>query len=139
MIVKLDKVRKRFEHEWIIKDLTHTFTSGKAYAILGPNGGNIGIGFAIPANMMKNLADQIIEHGEIRRGSLGIRGQDVTSDLTDAMNLNVSRGAFVNEVLADSAAEKAGLKSGDADVVLRAKRVQDGLLREGRNLFLDLA
>ncbi len=38
MIVKLDKVRKRFEHEWIIKDLTHTFTSGKAYAILGPNG-----------------------------------------------------------------------------------------------------
>lgn len=38
MIVKLDKVRKRFEHEWVIKDLTHTFTSGKAYAILGPNG-----------------------------------------------------------------------------------------------------
>lgn len=92
-------------------------------AILGPNGGNIGIGFAIPTNMMKNLADQIIEHGEIRRGSLGIRGQDVTSDLTDAMNLNVSRGAFVNEVVPDSAAEEAGLKSGDVIISMNGNKI----------------
>ena len=92
-------------------------------AILGPNGGNIGIGFAIPTNMMKNLADQIIEHGEIRRGSLGIRGQDVTSDLTDAMNLNVSRGAFVNEVVPDSAAEEAGLKSGDVIISMNGYKI----------------
>mgnify|MGYP006167792795 CR=1 FL=1 len=96
-------------------------------AILGPNGGNIGIGFAIPANMMKNLVDQIIEHGEIRRGSLGIRGQDVTADLTEAMNLSVSRGAFVNEVLPDSAAEKAGLKSGDVIVSMNGNKISSFL------------
>ena len=92
-------------------------------AILGPNGGNIGIGFAIPANMMKNLVDQIIEHGEIRRGSLGIRGHDVTSDLTEAMNLKVSRGAWVNEVLPDSAASEAGLESGDVIISVNGAKI----------------
>ncbi|MEH8019707.1 MULTISPECIES: DegQ family serine endoprotease [Rheinheimera] len=92
-------------------------------AILGPNGGNIGIGFAIPANMMKNLVDQIIEHGEVRRGSLGIRGQDVTSDLTEAMHLNVSRGAFVNEVIADSAAAEGGLESGDVIISMNGNKI----------------
>ena len=96
-------------------------------AILGPNGGNIGIGFAIPANMMKNLVDQIIEHGEIRRGSLGIRGGDVNAELTEAMNLSVSRGAFVNEVLPDSAAEKAGLKSGDVIVSMNGNKISSFL------------
>jgi Do/DeqQ family serine protease len=96
-------------------------------AILGPNGGNIGIGFAIPANMMKNLVDQIVEHGEIRRGSLGIRGGDVTADLTEAMNLSVSRGAFVNEVLPDSAAAEAGLKSGDVIVSMNGNRINSFL------------
>ncbi|MEW5682922.1 MAG: Do family serine endopeptidase [Pseudomonadota bacterium] len=96
-------------------------------AILGPNGGNIGIGFAIPANMMKNLVDQIVEHGEIRRGSLGIRGGDVTADLTEAMNLSVSRGAFVNEVLPDSAAEQAGLKSGDVIISMNGNRINSFL------------
>jgi Do/DeqQ family serine protease len=92
-------------------------------AILGPNGGNIGIGFAIPANMMKNLVDQIVEYGEIRRGSLGIRGGDVNADLTEAMNLSVSRGAFVNEVLPDSAAEEAGLKSGDVIISMNGNKI----------------
>jgi Do/DeqQ family serine protease len=96
-------------------------------AILGPNGGNIGIGFAIPTNMMKNLVDQIIEHGEIRRGSLGIRGGDVNAELTEAMNLSVSRGAFVNEVLPDSAAEKAGLKSGDVIVSMNGNKISSFL------------
>lgn len=96
-------------------------------AILGPNGGNIGIGFAIPANMMKNLVDQIVEYGEIRRGSLGIRGGDVTADLTEAMNLSVSRGAFVNEVLPDSAAAEAGLKSGDVIISMNGNRINSFL------------
>ncbi|MDP5142494.1 Do family serine endopeptidase [Rheinheimera baltica] len=96
-------------------------------AILGPNGGNIGIGFAIPANMMKNLVDQIIEHGEIRRGSLGIRGQDVTSDLTEAMNLKVSRGAFVNEVMPDSAAAEGGLESGDVIISMNGNKINSFL------------
>ncbi|MCB5225273.1 Do family serine endopeptidase [Alishewanella sp. 16-MA] len=92
-------------------------------AILGPNGGNVGIGFAIPANMMKNLVEQIVEFGEIRRGSLGIRGNDVNSELTKALNLNVSRGAFVGEVLPDSAAAKSGLKSGDVIVSMNGNRI----------------
>ncbi|MEP7704020.1 DegQ family serine endoprotease [Paraglaciecola sp. 25GB23A] len=82
-------------------------------AIFGPNGGNVGIGFAIPSNMMKSLVDQIIEFGEVRRGLLGILGQDVDSGLAEAMNLNVSKGAFVSEVSPDSAAEKGGIQAGD--------------------------
>ena len=72
-------------------------------AIFGPNGGNVGIGFAIPSNMMRSLVDQIIEFGEVRRGLLGIMGQDIDSGLADAMNLDVNQGAFVSEVSPDSA------------------------------------
>jgi len=82
-------------------------------AIFGPNGGNVGIGFAIPSNMMKSLVDQIIEFGEVRRGLLGIMGQDIDSGLADAMNLDVNQGAFVSEVSPDSAAEKGGIQAGD--------------------------
>ena len=82
-------------------------------AIFGPNGGNVGIGFAIPSNMMKSLVDQIIEHGEVRRGLLGIIGQDIDSGLADAMNLDANQGAFVSEVSPDSAAEKGGIQAGD--------------------------
>ena len=73
-------------------------------AIFGPNGGNVGIGFAIPSNMMKSLVDQIIKFGEVRRGLLGIVGSDIDSGLADAMNLDVNQGAFVSEVTPDSAA-----------------------------------
>lgn len=82
-------------------------------AIYGPNGGNVGIGFAIPSNMMKNLVDQIIEFGEVRRGLLGITGGDVDEALAEAFNSKVNIGAFVNEVAPDTAAEKAGLQPGD--------------------------
>lgn len=82
-------------------------------AIFGPNGGNVGIGFAIPSNMMKSLVDQIIEFGEVRRGLLGIIGGDVDEGLAEAFNSEVNIGAFVNEVAPDTAADKAGLKAGD--------------------------
>lgn len=82
-------------------------------AIFGPNGGNVGIGFAIPSNMMKSLVDQIAEYGEVRRGLLGILGQDVDAGLSEAMDLDVNKGAFVSEVQPDSAAEKGGLQPGD--------------------------
>jgi Do/DeqQ family serine protease len=82
-------------------------------AIFGPNGGNVGIGFAIPSNMMKSLVDQIIKFGEVRRGLLGIMGQDIDSGLADAMNLDVNQGAFVSEVQPDSAAYNGGIKAGD--------------------------
>ncbi len=82
-------------------------------AIFGPNGGNVGIGFAIPSNMMKGLIDQILEFGEVRRGLLGITGTDVDSGLAEAYNSNVNIGAFVNEVQMDSAAAEAGIQAGD--------------------------
>jgi Do/DeqQ family serine protease len=82
-------------------------------AIFGPNGGNVGIGFAIPSNMMKRLVDQIIEFGEVRRGLLGILGSDVDAGLAEAMESKVNKGAFVSEVQPESAAEKGGIEAGD--------------------------
>ncbi|MEG3768318.1 PDZ domain-containing protein, partial [Alteromonas sp. 14N.309.X.WAT.G.H12] len=82
-------------------------------AIFGPNGGNVGIGFAIPSNMMKSLVDQIVEFGDVRRGLLGVMGNDVDAGLAKAMGVSANRGAFVREVTPESAAEKAGLKAGD--------------------------
>lgn len=92
-------------------------------AIFGPNGGNVGIGFAIPSNMMKSLVDQIIEFGEVRRGLLGVTGQDIDSGLSEAMNLKVSKGAFVLEVSADSAAEKSGIQAGDIITEMNGKEI----------------
>lgn len=82
-------------------------------AIFGPNGGNVGIGFAIPSNMMKSLVDQIAEFGEVRRGLLGILGNNVDAGLAEAMNSDVNMGAFVREVVIDSAADNAGIQPGD--------------------------
>ncbi|MCE7616309.1 DegQ family serine endoprotease [Vibrio fluvialis] len=93
-------------------------------AILGPNGGNVGIGFAIPSNMMKNLADQILEFGEVKRGMLGVQGGEITSELADALGYDSSKGAFVSQVLPDSAADKAGLKAGDIIVSINGKKIE---------------
>ena len=82
-------------------------------AILGKAGGNIGIGFAIPANMVKSTADQLIKHGKVKRGMLGILGTEVTEDLAKNFDYKNVNGAFVNEVMKGSAADKAGIKSGD--------------------------
>ncbi|MEC5342507.1 serine endoprotease DegQ [Brenneria populi] len=122
-------------------------------AILAPGGGNIGIGFAIPSNMAQNLAQQLVEFGEVRRGVLGIRGSEMTSEMAKAFKVDVQRGAFVSEVLPQSAAAKAGIKAGDvltsldgkpigSFAELRAKigttapgkTVKVGLLREGKQL-----
>jgi serine protease Do len=92
-------------------------------AILGPNGGNIGIGFAIPSNMMKNLTDQILEFGEVKRGMLGVQGGEITSELADALGYESSKGAFVSQVVPDSAADKAGLKAGDIIVSINGKSI----------------
>ncbi|MCW8109468.1 DegQ family serine endoprotease [Alteromonas ponticola] len=92
-------------------------------AIFGPNGGNVGIGFAIPSNMMKSLVDQIAEFGEVRRGLLGILGSDVDAGLAEAMNAKVNIGAFVSEVQPDSAAEKAGLQAGDIITAINGRNL----------------
>lgn len=93
-------------------------------AILGPNGGNIGIGFAIPSDMMLALVQQLIEFGEVRRGVLGVRGNDLTADIAEALNLKAKQGAFIAEVLPDSAAARAGLKSGDVIVAVNDEKVR---------------
>ncbi len=93
-------------------------------AILGPNGGNIGIGFAIPSNMMKNLVDQIIEFGEVRRGLLGISGSNLTADLAKSFELTSKHGVFINEVTRDSAAFKAGIKAGDVITSLNGRAIK---------------
>ena len=82
-------------------------------AIFGPNGGNVGIGFAIPSTMMNNLVNQIVEFGEVRRGLLGILGRDVDAGIAEAMRSSSNKGAFIEEVVEDSAADKAGLTAGD--------------------------
>lgn len=93
-------------------------------AILSSAGGNIGIGFAIPSNMAMNLAQQLIEFGEVKRGQLGIKGTEMTADMAKAFNVDIQRGAFVNEVLPGSAAAKAGIKAGDIITSLDDKPVE---------------
>ncbi|NLS12319.1 DegQ family serine endoprotease [Vibrio sp. SM6] len=126
-------------------------------AILGPNGGNVGIGFAIPSNMMKNLTEQILEFGEVKRGMLGVQGGEVTSELAEALGYESSKGAFVSQVVPDSAADKAGIQAGDIIVSindkpistfseLRAKiatlgagkEVKLGVLRDGKSKTFDV-
>lgn len=83
-------------------------------AIIASGGGNVGIGFAIPVNMARASMDQIIRHGEVKRGQIGIGIQDITPDLRQAFNLeNGLAGVLVTRVIEDSPAEGAGLKSGD--------------------------
>lgn len=83
-------------------------------AIISPAGGNVGIGFAIPVNMAEASMRQIIEHGEVRRGQIGIGIQDITPDLRDAFDLAKGQfGVLVTNVLEDSPAAEAGIKSGD--------------------------
>lgn len=92
-------------------------------AILGPNGGNIGIGFAIPSNMMKNLVNQIIEHGEVRRGVLGIEGNNLNAELAKSMNVKANTGVFVGRVTPDSGAAKAGVKAGDVITSVNGRNI----------------
>ncbi|WP_080626678.1 Do family serine endopeptidase [Candidatus Riesia pediculischaeffi] len=92
-------------------------------AILAPGGGNIGIGFAIPSNMVRSLSNQIIKNGEVRRGFLGIKGTELTSDIARALNIDIQRGAFVSEVIPRSSAYKAGIQPGDIIVSMDEKRI----------------
>ena len=82
-------------------------------AILTRTGGYQGIGFAVPINTVQLIADQIKEHGRPIRGWLGVQIQTVTTDLADALELDNPKGALVAEVMPESPAAKAGLKSGD--------------------------
>jgi serine protease Do/serine protease DegQ len=82
-------------------------------AIVSGSGGSIGIGFAIPVNLVINVASNLIESGEVPRGMLGLFPSDLTRDMADAFGLDSIRGALVNQVQDDSPASRAGIRHGD--------------------------
>lgn len=90
-------------------------------AIIAPGGGNVGIGFAVPVNMVKAVMAQLIRHGEVRRGRIGIAIQDITPDIAAAMRLPVQTGAIIGKVEEGSPADRAGLKPGDAIIEMDGK------------------
>ncbi|HEX8476051.1 MAG TPA: DegQ family serine endoprotease [Pyrinomonadaceae bacterium] len=93
--------------------------------ILSPSGGNIGIGFAIPANMAKSVMEQLVKTGKVRRGMLGVQIQQITSDLAAGLGLKEVRGALVSTVQPGSPAERAGVRRGDVIVSLNGAPVAD--------------
>jgi serine protease Do/serine protease DegQ len=94
-------------------------------AILAPNGGNVGIGFAIPTNMANRIMQTLVEHGEIRRGVLGVTVQDLTHELAQAFGLSQTQGAVVTGVQPGSPAAKAGLEAGDIVLAINDKKVRN--------------
>ncbi len=108
-------------------------------AIFSGRGGNIGIGFAIPINMARGIMDQILAHGEIQRGRIGVQIQDLTPDLAEALGTSHQRGAVVAQVLPGTPAEAAGIQRGDVIVEMNGAQVTGssdlrnkvGLLRVG--------
>lgn len=115
-------------------------------AILGPNGGNVGIGFAIPANMARQIMEQLLEFGEVRRGRLGISIQNMTADLASSLDIKQTTGVIISNIEAGSSADTAGLKVGDIIISLGKRRVAGvhnirniiGLLRVGQTVKLGL-
>jgi serine protease Do len=93
--------------------------------ILSTSGGNIGIGFAIPANMAHNVMTQLIDHGNVRRGLLGVTVQAVTPDIARSLNIENARGVLVNSITPGGAAEKAGLRRGDIITSINGAAVKD--------------
>jgi Do/DeqQ family serine protease len=93
-------------------------------AILSRSGGNIGIGFAIPVNMARNIIDQLVKFGAVKRGVLGISIDDVSADIAQLYGLKDAQGALITQVVEGSAAEKAGLRIGDVVVSVNDKQVK---------------
>lgn len=98
-------------------------------AIIGPNDGNIGIGFAIPSNMVQAVIEQLLKYGKVERGMLGVLVQNITPELKDALRLTTEHGALVSQVVPDSPAAKAGLQA--QDVIIKAG---DHSIRNGTQL-----
>ncbi|MFI3188705.1 serine endoprotease DegQ [Crenothrix sp. D3] len=118
---------------------------GMNTAILAPNGGNVGIGFAIPTNMAMTIKDSLVKHGEVKRGLLGVTTQDLTPELTKAFNLSSHQGAAVSRIENNSPAEKAGLQAGDVIITANGQVIKDshdirnlvGLLQVGDNVDIE--
>jgi serine protease Do/serine protease DegQ len=112
----------------------------------GQRGGNIGIGFAIPSNLVKQITDQLLEHGEVRRAHLGVQMQDITAELANAFNIESGQGAVVARVMQGSAADEAGLQVGDVITAIDGHKLRNadslrntiGLLLVGKTITLDI-
>lgn len=116
-------------------------------AILGGgNQGSIGIGFAIPINLARDVMSQLIDHGEVRRGRLGAQGQDLTEQLAQAFGINRSQGFIVTRIESGSPASRAGLEVGDVIVGANGRPIRSardmhnlvGLQRMGQTIDLQL-
>ncbi len=116
-------------------------------ALVAPGMGNVGIGFAIPSNMVKNVAQQLVRYGKVERGVLGVVAQDINSSLAEAMNLKSDKGAIVTTVLPNSPADKAQIKTGDIILTLNGKEIHSseqlrdilGIMRPGTDIKLDVS
>ena len=114
---------------------------GMNTAILAPggSGGNVGIGFAIPSNMVRQVVEQLIEYGEVRRGRLGISIQNLSKELAQAFGLKFNKGVVIADVDNDSPADKAGIQTGDVLIEVNGRNVGNasdlkniiGMLRVG--------
>jgi Do/DeqQ family serine protease len=115
-------------------------------AILSRTGGNIGIGFAIPVNMARSVMDELLKYGTVRRGLLGVRMQPVTPAIAQALGLQEVKGALISQVVENSAAERAGIRTGDVITSVNGRPVRSnyelrnviGLLRVGDKVEITL-
>jgi serine protease Do len=127
-------------------------------AIVSSSGGSQGVGFAVPINLARHVMERLISSGKVTRGYLGVFPQDVTPDLTAEFNLPDQSGALVGDVVTNTPAQKAGIKSGDVITEIDGKKVADAnslrlmvsdltpgtkvtvkLLRDGREKTVTLA
>jgi len=93
-------------------------------AIYSPTGGSVGIGFSIPSNTVRTVVNQLIKHGEVKRGWLGVRIQKVTDEIAESLGLKESSGALVADVVAGGPAEKSKIKTGDVVLRFDGKKVK---------------
>ncbi len=116
-------------------------------ALVSPLLGNVGIGFAIPSNMVKSVSKQLVQYGKVERGVLGVIAQDITASLADALNLKTDKGAVVTTIIPSSPADKAGLKISDIILSLDDKPVHSseqlrnslGMMRPGTAIKLAIS
>jgi len=94
-------------------------------AILSPSGGSLGIGFAVPSNMVRAVMDQIVKTGKVTRGYMGVSVQDITQELAAAMKIGQTRGALIGDVDPNGPAAQSGLVSGDVIVEANGKAIED--------------
>jgi Do/DeqQ family serine protease len=94
-------------------------------AIIGPSGGNVGIGFAVPSNMARAVMQQIVRFGEVRRGRLGVGMQDVTPELARTLGISERSGVALSQIVPDGPAANAGLRTGDVVVAINGRTVRN--------------